>query len=138
MASYTWKIAERTDFPAIYSLLYNSELKSKWGVDDVRRRVGVPLILGQLITIYDEAKKLVGFLTCAFMNKESAEHQGTVGVLPEDWRSGSDFWVVDYFASNGDGRKMLTTVMRDLDRAMVRQVNYFRLKYQQIRKVKPA
>lgn len=134
---YTWKIAQPDEFAAIYNLLYNSELKSKWGADDVRRRVIAPLHLGQLITFQNQKGDLSGFLTCAFMDKKSADHQATIGVSAQDWRSGNDFWVVDFVATDGGGRQMLETVMRDLDRNIIKRVRYFRLKHKQLRQVRP-
>lgn len=130
--SYTWRIAEKADFPAIYTLLYNSELKSKWSMDDVRNRVGVPLCLGQLMAFHDEAKTLQGFLTYALMNKAAAAHQATIGIQHSDWQSGSNFWVVDFV---GEAKGMLRTALRDLGRFIGGNVHYFRLKHQQIRKV---
>lgn len=135
--SYRWQVAQDAEFPAIYSLLYNSELSKSWGTDDVKRRVILPLFLGQLVTFHDDDEKLCGFLTCAFMDTASADHQATVGIQPFDWQSGPNFWVVDLVAIDGGGDRMLRTIMRDLDRDKIKKVNYFRLKYREIREVAP-
>lgn len=132
---YTWCVEKEDAFHALYALLYNSPLKDKWSTDDVRRRIVIPLFLGQLLSFYDESGALKGFLTIAFMNDFCAAHQSTVGVLPTDWRSGTDFWVVDLVAPNGDGDKMLRTVTRDLKDADIGTVHYFRLKYKELREV---
>lgn len=133
--NYSWRIAEQSDFYAVYSFLFNSKLRKNWDVDDVRRRVIIPLFLEQLIIFEDDQEKLCGFLTCAFMNSDSASHQNTIGVLPNDWRSGPDFWVVDFVAPNGSGQQMLRTVVRDLSGTVISKINYFRLKYQEVRSV---
>lgn len=128
---YSWSVEKEEAFHALYSLIYNSELK--WTADDVRRRIVIPLFLGQLLSFYDDKGILKGFLTVAFMNDFAASHQPTIGILPTDWRSGKDFWVVDLVAPNGDGDKMLRTVMRDLKDAEIGAVHYFRLKYNEVR-----
>lgn len=133
---YTWCVENEDAFHALYALVFNSDLKNKWSVDDVRRRIVIPLFLGQLLSFYDENEVLKGFLTIAFMNEFSAAHQQTVGVLPADWRSGTDFWVVDLVAPNGDGDKMLRTVTRDLKDAEIGTVKYFRLKHKELREVR--
>lgn len=134
--TYTWSVEKEDAFHALYALIYNSDLRSKWGADDIRRRIIIPLFLGQLLSFYDADEKLKGFLTIAFMNDFAAAHQPTVGVLPADWRSGKDFWVVDLVAPNGDGDKMLRTVMRDLKDAEIGTVHYFRLRTKELREVR--
>ena len=84
---YRWQVAQDGDFHAIYALLYNSPLREKWGVDDIRRRVIIPLFLGQLITFYDEMNLLCGFLTIGFLDSGAASHQATIGIQSQDWRS---------------------------------------------------
>jgi hemolysin-activating ACP:hemolysin acyltransferase len=134
--SYSWKIADQDDFHAIYTLIYNSKFRTAWGVDDVRRRIIIPLFLAQLITFYDKDEKLCGFVTLAFMDTVSADHQATVGILPNDWRSGPHLWVVDLFANDGGGAQMLRALMRDMDRTAYKSVRYFRLKYRKLAEVR--
>lgn len=132
---YSWCVEKEDAFNALYALIYNSDLRSKWSAVDIRRRIVIPLFLGQLLSFYDADDRLVGFLTYAFMNDFCAAHQGSVGVLPADWRSGPDFWVIDLVAPNGDGDVMLRTVVRDFKEADIGAVHYFRMKYQEKREV---
>ena len=135
--TYHWQIAQDGDFHAIYALLYNSPLRQSWGIDDVRRRMIIPLYLGQLVIFYDQDKNLCGFLTLGFLNDIAEEHQGTIGIQSYDWRSGKQLWVVDFVATDGGGMKMLRTITRDLDTKQYGEVKYFRLKHKQLRSVRP-
>lgn len=132
--TYVWRIAQQNDFHRIYALIFNSEYRQKWGVDEIRRRVIIPLFLEQLIVFYTpyEDGKLCGFLTYALMDGDSACHQSSVGVLPFDWRSGKQLWVVDFMATNGDGRKMFATLRNDVKCAIAEPLRYFRAKYNKI------
>lgn len=132
---YSWCVEKEDAFHALYALIFNSDLKSKWSAIDIRRRIVIPLFLGQLLAFYDEEEKLRGFLTYAFMDNFCAAHQSSVGILPADWRSGQDFWVVDLVAPNGEGDLMLRTVVRDFREADIGAVHYFRIKYKEKREV---
>jgi hemolysin-activating ACP:hemolysin acyltransferase len=132
---YTWCVEKEDAFHAIYALIYNSDLRNKWGLEDIRRRIVIPLFLGQLLSFYDDNNTLAGFLTYAFMDDFCGAHQEKIGVLPADWRSGHNFWVVDLVAPNGDGDAMLRKVVSDMKGADIGTVRYFRLKTKQTREV---
>lgn len=60
----------------------------------------------------------------------------TTGINSKDWRSGNDFWVVDFVTSKGaDGYKMLRVVTKGLG---IKRARYFRDKHQEIREVRSA
>ena len=138
MPSYSWRIARQDDFYRIYSLIYNSDKKPMWGIDEIRRRVIIPLFLEQFIVFHHEhgdEERLSGFLTFALMNGESACHQSTIGVLPQDWRSGPQVWVVDLFCPFGEGTKMITAIRKDVASAISEPLHYFRVKRSCVRKM---
>jgi hemolysin-activating ACP:hemolysin acyltransferase len=60
----------------------------------------------------------------------------TFGILPNDWRSGSEPWVVDLVAPNADGDRMLFRITRDLKDTSWEQVKYFRGKFKQVPEVR--
>ena len=136
--SYTWKIASKDEFPSIYELLCKCGLWLEWGIEGVKRRVTDPLNINHLISFYDNAGKLCGFLTLAHMNEEAESHQATVGVLPQDWRSGKNLWVVDFVAPYGGCYQMLSVVMRGVNPTVSKTARYFRKKTNQIRQVEIA
>jgi len=128
-----WQFAAPEEFTPICELFQSSRLGD--GFVDVRRRITVPLFLKQLITFY-EGSKLCGFVSFAFLSDEAESHMPTTGIYPTDWRSGSNFWVVDFAVRRGfDGFAMLRTVTRDLG---VKKARYFRHKFKNIREVKAS
>ena len=135
--SYTWRIAQQNDFHKIYSLIFNSDQRPLWGINEIRRRIIIPLFLEQLIVFEadDSHETLSGFLTFALMNGASACHQSTIGVLPQDWRSGPQVWVVDLFCPNGDGVKMINGIRRDVAAAISEPLHFFRLKERRVRRM---
>lgn len=133
MSKYSWCIEKEDAFHALYALICDCGLN--WDAENVRRRIVIPLFYGQLVSFYNYDGKLKGFLTYALMSEFSAAHQSDIGILPADWRSGSDFWVVDLVAADGDGDVMMRKVMRDCKDADIGTVHYFRLKYNQCREV---
>ena len=135
MSQYSWRIAQQDDFHRIYSLIYNSDQKPMWGIDEIRRRVIIPLFLEQLIVFDDDHDRLSGFLTFAMMNEVSACHQSSIGVLPLDWRSGPQLWVVDMFCPFGDGSKMYRALKKDVEGAIAQPIRYFRLKAQSVKQM---
>lgn len=133
--TYSWRVAEQSDFHKIYALIFNSKNSPKWNVDEIRRRVIIPLFLEQLISFYDEEDNFRGFLTFALMGEFSGSHQSTVGILPYDWRSGNQLWLVDLFCPFGDGPKMLAKIKGDVEDAIDYPMRYFRLKHKQVRRI---
>jgi hemolysin-activating ACP:hemolysin acyltransferase len=133
MSSYSWRIATQEDFHKVYSLIVNSPDAPHWNLEQVRRRVNIPLFLEQLI-IFEKSNKACGFLTYALMDGQSACHQSTVGTLPADWRSGDQLWVVDFLAHGGDGAKMFSKLKEDLRDALQGPVRFFRLKHKRVRR----
>lgn len=129
--TYSWKYASGNDFAELCSLLWSAKPKPKnWhGLDDIRRRIIIPLFRGQLITFHNNANKLCGFLTFAWLSKETAKHHDTLGILPYDWKSGPDLWAVDFFAIKGHGYRMLMSMRRDKTRLSTGRLNYFRDKH---------
>lgn len=133
---YTWKIASRDDFPSIYELICQSPLWKEWGIEGIKRRVTDPLSIGHLVTFFDKAENLSGFITLAHMNAESEKHQATTGVQPSDWRSGGNLWVVDLVAPKGGCFQMLRIITRAMNKDISKTARFFRKKYEQIRSVK--
>ena len=136
--AYFWHIANDTEFNDIYSFLLNSPVKDQWGEDDVRRRVVVPLFLGQLVLFTNDDGKICGMITIGFMSPEAAAHEGTTGVQNEDWRSGDQLWVVDFVANDGGGAAMLRLLTRAMNKEKWGEVKYYRLKHHQVREVRPC
>ncbi len=102
---------------------------------EIRRRITIPMFLRQLITFY-EGSQLCGFVTFAHLSEDAESHMPTVGILPSDWRSGKNFWVIDFVAQKGsDGYAMLRTVTKGLG---VKRARYFRKKNLEIREVRAA
>jgi hemolysin-activating ACP:hemolysin acyltransferase len=132
--SYTWRIANRDDFPDIYALMAETPYWKEWGIEGINRRIVYPLGIGHLIIFHDKAGKLCGFLTLAHMNEES-ESQQNVGVRQCDWRSGNNLWVVDFVAPKGGCFRMLRIVTRAMNKDISKTARYFRRKYLQTREV---
>lgn len=133
--SYQWRIANQDDFPSIYSLIYNSNDRVHWDLEHIKRRVIIPLFLEQLIVFENMHKKLCAFLTYAMMDGQSACHQSTIGVLPADWRSGAQLWIVDFFSPFGDAPKMISKLRNDVGETIKEPMRYFRLRYNQTRRI---
>lgn len=134
MSDFTWRIANQSDFHAIYALIYNSGNRPHWDLEHIKRRVIVPLFFEQLIVFENAHKKLCAFLTYALMDGQSACHQSTLGVLPADWRSGKQLWIVDFLSPFGDAPKMILKLRGDVGDVIREPLRYFRLKYQQTRR----
>lgn len=130
---YTWKIASPEEFSRISDLFLASELGEGRGYNDIQRRISTPLLLKHLITFY-RGDEFCGFVTIAFLSDEAEKHMDTAGIQAPDWRSGDNFWVVDYVASpKADGYKMLRLVTKDL---RIKKARYFRQKFTEIREVR--
>lgn len=127
----TWKFASPDEYIPVCDMFRRSQLHTG-EIPDILRRVSIPLFLRHLITFYQDSK-LCGFITFAFLNEEAESHMPTTGIMPQDWRSGSNFWVADYVA-HGDGYKMLRMVTKGLG---IKKCRYFRDKQKQIREVRP-
>ena len=125
----TWQIASPEEFIPVCEMFRTSGLGS--GYNEIKRRISAPLILRQLITFYENSK-LCGFVTFAFMNEKAERSMPTTGIFLNDWRSGENFWVVD-FAAKGDGYKMLRSVTKGLG---VKRAKYFRHKFNDVREVR--
>lgn len=127
----TCKFASPEEFIPLCELFGASGLGEGRGYIDIRRRITVPLFLRQIITFYENSK-LCGFVTFAFLNAEAEKHMPTTGILPTDWRSGNNFWAVDFIAK-GDGYKMLRIATKALG---VKNCRFFRHKFKEIREVR--
>ena len=125
----TWRYATPEEFLPVCSMFTKAGLGNSYM--DIKRRITAPLALRQLITFYDNSK-LCGFVTFAFMSESAEDHMPTTGIQPSDWRSGKNFWVVD-FASFGHGYAMLRKVTKALG---VKRARYFKFKHKQIREVR--
>lgn len=123
----TWQYAKSEEFLPICELFSVLDRAT----DEIQRRVTIPLLLNQLITFYKDSK-LCGFITFAFLNDEAEKHMPTVGILPNDWRSGSNFWAIDFVAKD-NGYKMLRVVTKALG---VKSCRYFRHKQKIIKEVR--
>ncbi len=127
----TWRFANPDDYPSVCDLFQSSKLGS--GFLEIRRRVTVPLFLRQVIVFFENSQ-FCGFVTFAFLNDEAESHMPTTGIYPADWRSGKNFWVIDFAVKAGcDGFKMLRIATRGLG---VKRASYFRHKTQGIREVR--
>lgn len=125
----TWQVASPEEYLSICDLFNKSGLCR--GYIDVRRRVTIPLFLRQMITFYENSK-ICGFVSFAFLSEEAEKHMPETGILPNDWRSGKNFWAIDFIA-NGDGYKMLRIATKVLG---VKRCRYFRHKQKEIREVR--
>lgn len=125
----TWRIASPEEYIPVCDMFQSARLGS--GFIDTRRRITIPLFLRQLITFYEDSK-LCGFITFAFLNEEAETHMPVTGIYPADWRSGKNFWVVD-FVAKGNGYKMLRAVTKGLG---IKKARYFRKKNNQVREVR--
>ncbi len=126
----TWQFASPEEYIPVCNLFRSSEI-AKGDIKDLEQRITIPMFLGQLITFYRDSK-LCGFITFAFMNDEAESHMPSTGILPTDWRSGKNFWAIDFIAKE-DGYKMLRIVTKALG---VRKCRYFRHKFKNIREVR--
>ena len=125
----TCQLASPQEFIPICNLFQASKIGGD--ISEVRRRITIPLLLQQLITFYKNGK-ICGFVTFAFLNEESEKHMATVGILPNDWRSGSNFWAIDFVALHS-GYEMLRLVTKKLG---VKTCKYFREKQQRVKEVR--
>lgn len=127
----TWHFASPEEFYPICELFRSSELGKDLDIAAIQRRITLPILLNQLIT-FRENGELCGFITFALLSDEAEKHMPSVGILPQDWRSGENFWAVD-FISKTDGFKMLRIVTKGLG---VKSCRYFRHKFKQTREVR--
>lgn len=132
---YNWKLASLNDFEELRGLFLSSELGRNSNDFEIQRRIATPLLLKHLIGFYHN-KVLCGFVTVAFLDVEAEKHMPTYGIQASDWRSGDNFWVIDFIAHpRCDGYKMLRMVTKDLN---VKKAKYFRHKHKEIREVRSA
>lgn len=130
---YTWQLASPEEFKQIKDLFLSSNLGR--GDYDIHRRISVPMLLKQAISFYRN-DVFCGFVTVAFLSDEAERYMPTTGIRASDWRSGDNFWVVDYVAHpEYDGYRMLRMVTKDLH---VQRAKYFRHKHCEIREVRPG
>lgn len=126
-----WKYASPEEFSPICQLFEQSNLGH--GFVEIRRRISIPLFLRQLIVFYENSK-LCGFVTFAWLNVDAESHMSTTGIYPADWRSGKNFWVIDFAVKKGfNGYRMLRSVTKGLS---VKKARYFRHKFKNIREVR--
>lgn len=127
----SWQFASPEEFIPVCDLFKESSLGD--GFNEIRRRITVPFFLRQLITFYENSK-LCGFVTFAFLSADAESHMPNTGIHPRDWRSGNNFWVVDFAAKKEfDGYAMLRAVTKGLG---IKKARYFRKKNQEIREVR--
>ena len=125
---YSWKISSPEELNNIKSLV-------DWNEHEVYRRISFPLAIGHLVSFFNQAGKLCGFITLGFLNEKSEENMLTIGVQPSDWKSGNKLWVVDLVAPEGGCPQMLRTIMKYIDPKISKTALYFRGKYKQRRMV---
>lgn len=131
--TYSWRFATPEEFIPVCKLFRIAKLGD--GFIDIRRRITIPLFLRQLIVFYHNGV-LCGFVTFAFLSEAAEKHMPTTGIYPTDWRSGPNFWVVDYAVQkDSDGYAMLRAVTKGLG---VKKARYFRKKNHEIREVRAA
>lgn len=127
-----WQFASPEEFIPICALFKSSKLGNDF--IDIRRRVTIPLFLRQVITFYEDSK-LRGFVTFAFLSEDAERHMTTTGIHPADWRSGGNFWVVDFAAQKGcSGYKMLRIITKALG---IKKATYFHKKSRSVKQVRP-
>lgn len=130
---YAWRIAHPEEFMPVCDLFRASGL-TDGNYYDIQRRISCPLLLKHLITFYNKHNELCGFATFAFMSDESEKHMPTIGILATDWRSGDNFWAVDFVIKPGEhGYKMMRLITKELG---LKRVRHFRDKYKTVREMR--
>lgn len=122
---YTWHLAQPEEVNGVCELFRTSGL---WNgqVGEIQRRIMTPLLLKHLITFYNEKSELCGFVTFAFLSEDAEKHMPTVGILTQDWKSGDNFWAVDFVVKSGEnGYKMMRGITRNVG---AKKVRFFREK----------
>lgn len=130
---YTWHIAHPEEFIQVCDLFKNSGL---WNGEfhEIQRRVSAPLLIKHLITFYNEENEFCGFATFAFLDDEAENHIPTTGVLAADWRSGDNFWAIDFIVKPGEnGYRMMRGITKQL---RLKKVRHFRDKYKIVREMR--
>lgn len=130
---YRWQLGTPEEFNRVRDLFLKSELGVNAGWETIQKRISAPLLMKQLITFYRN-EVLCGFVTVGFLSDEAEKHMPTTGIQAIDWKSGDNFWVIDFIVHPySDGYKMLRMVTKDLH---VTKARYFRHKHKEIREVR--
>ena len=128
---YRWQIATPQEYTAIRNLFLNSGIcHSEY---DVHRRVNIPFQLKQMLSIYRN-ESFCGFITVAFLDDHAEINMTQSGIRADDWRSGENFWVIDYVVKpHADGFKILRMLTKELG---IKKARYFRDKFKEMREVR--
>lgn len=130
---YKWHIAQPEEFNEICALFLGSGLPQNPAYD-IKRRVSVPLLFKHLITFRNCRNELCGFVTFAYLDEVAKERMKTVGVSVQDWKSGDDFWTVDFVVKPGeDGYRMMRGIVKKLG---LKKVSYFRDKHKKVKELR--
>lgn len=131
--TYSWRFATTDDYIPVCQLFRTSGI-GRDELGDIQRRVITPIILNQLIAIYDHIGKLCAFISFAHLSDEAEQHMAIDGINASHWRSGKNFWAIDFIVQKGhDGYKIL----RNITKAMgITKAKYFRHKHREIREVR--
>lgn len=92
--------------PQVRRLFMNCPLRSQWSENEFNRLVLPPLALGQWC-VYVDGGELKGWASWAFLSDEASEIFSTKKhpIRPEDWKTGTNAWVVDFVTTPGYAAK---------------------------------
>lgn len=130
---YSWNIATPEEFGDVCALYRASGLYSG-DFYDIERRISTPLLLKHLITFRNQADKICGFVTFAYLSDEAERHMPTTGITAQDWKSGDNFWTIDFVVSPGaNGYRMMRQIIRSLG---IKKTRLYREKHREIREMR--
>lgn len=100
-------------------LMARSRVHYRWTIQDFVRLIYPPAELGQVVAARNPDGRVVGFATIGLFSPEvSAGYiDKTRKILPRDWRSGDELWLVDVVAPDGAAR-FITSMVRAKARDM--------------------
>lgn len=130
---YTWRIAHPEEFKEVCELYRSSGLHNGEALD-IQRRISAPILIKHLITFRDSSDALVGFVTFAYADDVAERFIPMQGISARDWRSGDNFWCVDFIVKPGeDGYRMMRGITKALG---IKKVKYFRDKHGNVREMR--
>lgn len=90
-------------------LMSRSPLHKHLMITDIEWLVTPPIVLGQF-HLWEKGGNPVGFASWAFLGEEAEERiiaKGIRRLLPSDWKSGEQLWLIDFLSPFGGQDAML-------------------------------